>query len=78
MEIMVRVTGEGAYFAVKPELASVERTALPPPPVSVSIYLSLSIFTRKSFPSLTTRETFPLLLPCTRPSLVACLCHRRR
>ncbi|GMN48885.1 hypothetical protein TIFTF001_018059 [Ficus carica] len=44
---MVRVTGEGAYLAAKAELTANKQMALPPPPLPVSMYFSLSLFSPK-------------------------------
>lgn len=57
---MARVAREGAYSAVKLELATVERTVLPPPPISVSLYLSLSLdFHRKELPIIDDERNLP-------------------
>ena len=77
---MVRATRERASLVAKLKLTVGEWTA-PLPTTGISIPLSLD-FCRKelplSLPSLTTRETFPLLLPYALPSLAVRLCHHRR
>ncbi|GMN68041.1 hypothetical protein TIFTF001_037102 [Ficus carica] len=58
---MVKVAKEGAYLAAKPEFTADERTTLPPSPVSISLYLSLSL---SIFPGNRGKSCWREIFPC--------------